>query len=1009
VATAPSAPSQRPREGRRHIPWEPLLALAVPAIVFLMALGRAGIWDPYELNVADLARRAAIHVFGAGSLSLPGAENRIPTLGDVGRGELPITSIALAFRLFGLGEVAGRLPMALWGIAGLCALWLWLGRMSGRRAGTYGALLLFTTPLYFVHARTMLGDVVTMASLIFSFGGLSVVLLDPRPRQGRDVAWLLLGLLGLVTGFFSRGGLVGVAVPALSVGLAWVLVAVNDGSERVRLGRGAGAAALIVAGLISAWLGLRGLREATPTSFQPWLGAAVLTTHKPPTFDLVLTRLGHTLFPWSALLPLCIGRLFAPPPGLKGDALASDQRLRLLLLCGAGLCYAAYAWMSTRTGQLPFGGVGLLAAIGALALYDFERGAHPSRALAVASCLLAVLLYEDFSRIPETGLSAFGVANATFPEAFRVEAQRLMAASTLVFAGLLMFSLIDGHEPEAAPHEGGALGRFTAIDEVRGILDQLNAVWQGNLAFVAVMAEAMLVGVGALLFLSDRFRLRVAFREGMSAGVRGALINAWWALPLLVLVALFLVLTARKLFRLGLARAGVPRAWVTLAAGGLSGLVLSFGYFPALAHQLSPKEIFDAYRNLRGAGEPLGLLGVAGRSAAYYSGSDVKPFSDASEAFGWLAEGPERRWLALRSDELAKLNSLYRAGARAGVLPSGIGAPTPDHNLPVLDAHSGQIMLASSRLLPGQREENPLARFVGVEAPRPARPLDVNLNDEVEALGWEVFDAGEREVVRGVVPGKTYVLHLYFRVLATPKTQWKGFIHIDGFGRRFNGDHDLFDGKYPMSLWQPGDIITDRFELKLEPNFTPGNYTLFYGFFSGDRRLQVKTGRHHENRIDGGSFPVLLRPPARGAHQRCTRGEKGATPGKSVVSKPPNDELPDSSNRRSADRFEVTWSVDCETEDTFLYASITNISEMGIFVRTTEPLMIGTKVLLRFAPPSGPQFTLRGQVQWVNPVRALGENLNPGMGVRFLDLSIEVREQIVEAIRTIAYVRNASS
>ncbi len=44
--------------------------------------------------------------------------------------------------------------------------------------------------------------------------------------------------------------------------------------------------------------------------------------------------------------------------------------------------------------------------------------------------------------------------------------------------------------------------------------------------------------------------------------------------------------------------------------------------------------------------------------------------------------------------------------------------------------------------------------------------------------------------------------------------------------------------------------------------------------------------------------------------------------------------------RRSSERIEVTWSVDCETEDTFLYASITNISEMGIFVHTTEPLPV---------------------------------------------------------------------
>jgi type IV pilus assembly protein PilZ len=120
----------------------------------------------------------------------------------------------------------------------------------------------------------------------------------------------------------------------------------------------------------------------------------------------------------------------------------------------------------------------------------------------------------------------------------------------------------------------------------------------------------------------------------------------------------------------------------------------------------------------------------------------------------------------------------------------------------------------------------------------------------------------------------------------------------------------------------------------------------------------------------------------------------------------PPGETPDPSDRRIAERHEVEWSVDCETEDTFLYASIANISEMGIFVRTTEPLAIGTELTLRFsAPGSDESFVLRGAVQWVNDVRPYADNPNPGMGVRFIDLTPENRERIVETIRTIAYLR----
>lgn len=122
------------------------------------------------------------------------------------------------------------------------------------------------------------------------------------------------------------------------------------------------------------------------------------------------------------------------------------------------------------------------------------------------------------------------------------------------------------------------------------------------------------------------------------------------------------------------------------------------------------------------------------------------------------------------------------------------------------------------------------------------------------------------------------------------------------------------------------------------------------------------------------------------------------------ASEPPPDE------RRAAERYQVTWAVDCETHDTFLYASISNISAMGIFVRTDEPLPVGTELSLNFTPRGGERpFAMRGCVQWVNRVHMFGENLNPGMGVKFVDLRPEQRERLVATIRTIAYLREDPS
>ncbi len=125
-----------------------------------------------------------------------------------------------------------------------------------------------------------------------------------------------------------------------------------------------------------------------------------------------------------------------------------------------------------------------------------------------------------------------------------------------------------------------------------------------------------------------------------------------------------------------------------------------------------------------------------------------------------------------------------------------------------------------------------------------------------------------------------------------------------------------------------------------------------------------------------------------------------------VLGKP--DAPPVKDNRRSHDRFDVEWAVDCVADDTFLYASIANISAMGIFVRTTDPRTVGSKLVLAFEPPSYEPFKLEGEVAWINPLRPDGDNLNPGMGVRFVNLRSDDRERLVEVIRTIAYVRDPS-
>src|SRR5689334_3499112 len=73
--------------------------------------------------------------------------------------------------------------------------------------------------------------------------------------------------------------------------------------------------------------------------------------------------------------------------------------------------------------------------------------------------------------------------------------------------------------------------------------------------------------------------------------------------------------------------------------------------------------------------------------------------------------------------------------------------------------------------------------------------------------------------------------------------------------------------------------------------------------------------------------------------------------------------------RRSFERIPVSWAVDYQSGDTFLYSYITNISAMGIFIYSRSPLPVGAHLRLKFAPPGEQSFELVGEVAWVNPYR----------------------------------------
>ena len=114
-------------------------------------------------------------------------------------------------------------------------------------------------------------------------------------------------------------------------------------------------------------------------------------------------------------------------------------------------------------------------------------------------------------------------------------------------------------------------------------------------------------------------------------------------------------------------------------------------------------------------------------------------------------------------------------------------------------------------------------------------------------------------------------------------------------------------------------------------------------------------------------------------------------------------------DRRRAPRISTRIQVDYAAASTFLFAYITDISSLGIFLSTEKTSPPGTRLTLKFAPPgevrsavSEPDapFTVDGFVRWT----AEGGPHDPGMGIEFVELEDATRARLLELINAIAYL-----
>lgn len=100
-------------------------------------------------------------------------------------------------------------------------------------------------------------------------------------------------------------------------------------------------------------------------------------------------------------------------------------------------------------------------------------------------------------------------------------------------------------------------------------------------------------------------------------------------------------------------------------------------------------------------------------------------------------------------------------------------------------------------------------------------------------------------------------------------------------------------------------------------------------------------------------------------------------------------------DRRAHPRIPIELRVDYPKLNAFFADYARNISKGGTFVKTAQPLPVGTRFVFRLSVPTlNEPIVLAGEVAWIRE-----EGDEPGMGIRFVYSSEEARlsiERLVE-------------
>jgi hypothetical protein len=270
------------------------------------------------------------------------------------------------------------------------------------------------------------------------------------------------------------------------------------------------------------------------------------------------------------------------------------------------------------------------------------------------------------------------------------------------------------------------------------------------------------------------------------------------------------------------------------ASALLMSLATAHWIVPQVSKHLSVRDVYGKTAKLD-PNAPIGQFRFNATGAAYYHGAKpTTTLGSLKDVFEFLAR-PERVFVMAGSEELPSIDQSARQEKKTYF---------------VIDDSNSRFLVLSNRLGPNEQDVNPLKRFISDQPPKPQHTVEADFEGKVKLLGYDLLDSLSR--------GQDFKIRLYFQVLQPLGGSYKVFIHFDGPGTRFNGDHVPLEGRFPTNHWVPGYYITDEHLMQPDRATQPaGYYKIFMGLFSGEARLKVTSGpQDGENRVKLGGVSI---------------------------------------------------------------------------------------------------------------------------------------------------------